>query len=407
MIRSTKTTLNFVNKSKLDSIHHFVDEYRNVIIKFVDLLWNLDKIPTLIPKTITSQITTWLSARAIQCAAKQASGIVRGTQTKQKRRLFIIEQLKKAGKFKKARNLQSIYNQNQISKPNINNIECELDERFVKIDLNQNTSFDGWITLSSLGNKLKLNIPFKKHKHFNKMIQNGSIKKGIRLSKHNVTFMFDLVDAVPSNTGKTLGIDIGQTTTLSTSDGQLLDKCPQGHTYASICNKLARKKKNSKNFNRVVNHRSNYLRYIVNQLNLDKVSIVNRENIKHLRKFTNTSRRMKHWNYAELFDVLDNKLETQGVLVNKLNPTYTSQRCSQCGWTRKLNRKRKQFKCDKCGFAYDADLNASLNLSFNLVPISKQERLQQRNRSGFYWNVASKEPIVPSVQKAKDCHKRQ
>lgn len=116
---------------------------------------------------------------------------------------------------------------------------------------------------------------------------------------------------------------------------------------------------------------------------------------------------MKHWNYAELFDVLDNKLETQGVLVNKLNPTYTSQRCSQCGWTRKLNRKRKQFKCDKCGFTHDADLNASLNLSFNLVPITKQERLQQKNRSGFYWNVVSKEPIVPSVQKTNDCHNRQ
>ena len=167
----------------------------------------------------------------------------------------------------------------------------------------------------------------------------------------------------------------------------------------SICNKLARKKKNSKNFNKTVAHRSNYLRYIVNTLNLDGVKIVNRENIRHLRKFTNTSRRMKHWNYSELFDVLDQKLEMQGVLVYKLNPTYTSQRCSQCGWTRKLNRKRKQFKCDKCANACDADLNASINLSLNLVSITKQERLQQKNRNGFYWNVVSKEPIVPSVQK--------
>jgi IS605 OrfB family transposase len=407
MIRSTKTTLNFVNKEKLNNVHHFVDEYRNVVVQLVDLLWNLDKVPTLLPKTITSQVQTWLSARATQCAAKQASGIVRGTQTKQKRRLFVIEQLKKASKFKKARKLQLIYNQNQASKPNINNIECELDERFVKIEFNQNTSFDGWVTLSSLGNKLKLNIPFKKHKHFNKMLETGMLKKGIRLSKHNVTFMFDINDVEVKSEGKTLGIDIGQTTTLCTSDGQLLDKCPHGHTYASICNKLARKKKDSKNFNKVVKHRSNYLRYIVNKLDLNGVKIVNRENIKHLRKFTNTSRRMKHWNYAELFDVLDNKLETQGVLVNKLNPTYTSQRCSQCGWTRKLNRKRKQFKCDKCGFTHDADLNASFNLSFNLVPITKQERLQQKNRSGFYWNVVSKEPIVPSVQKTNDCHKRQ
>ena len=399
MIRSTKTTLDFANKAKLDILHQFVDEYRNVVVKFVDLLWNLEKIPSLIPKEITSQVKTWLSARSVQCAAKQASGIVRGTQVKQKRRLFVINKLKQSKQFKKARKLQSIYNQTKQSKPNIENIECELDERFVKIDLDKNTSFDGWLILSSLGNKLKLKIPFKKHKHFNKMLQSGTLKKGIRLSKHNITFMFDLKDVELKNEGKTLGIDIGQTTTLSCSDGQLLDKCPHNHTYSSICNKLARKKKNSKNFNKTVAHRSNYLRYIVNQLNLDGVKIVNIENIRHLRKFTNASRRMKHWNYSELFDVLDSKLESQGVLVCKLSPTYTSQRCSQCGWTRKLNRKRKQFKCDKCAYACDADLNASINLSLNLVAITKQERLQQNNRSGFYWNVVSKEPIVPSVQK--------
>jgi IS605 OrfB family transposase len=401
MIRSTKTTLDFANPGKRTILDGFVDEYRNVVVQFIDLLWPLERIPTLIPKNITSQVETWLSARAVQCAAKQASGIVRGTQTKQKRRLFVIEQLQKAGKHKKARRLRAIYTANRVSKPSVNNLECELDERFVKIDLNNQTSFDGYITLSSLGNKLKLQIPFKKHKHFNKMLlQSGTLKNGIRLSKRNITFMFDLPDVELKKEGKTLGIDVGQTTTLSTSNGQLLDACPHGHTYASICNKLARKQKNSKNFNKVVKHRSNYLRYIVNKLDVDGVSTVNRENIKHLRKFTNTSRRMKHWNYAELFDVLDCKLEAQGVLVNKLNPTYTSQRCSSCGWTRKLNRKRKQFKCEKCGFTHDADLNASLNLSFNLVPIGKQERLLRKNKGGFYWCASGKEPIVPSVQKA-------
>lgn len=401
MIRSTKTSIKFTNLLKLDSLYVFIDEYKNAVCKFVDILWNEETVPTLIPKSTTSKIQSqsWLSARAIQCAAKQASAIVRGTKTKQAKRLWQINKFKSLGQFKKARILQAIYNKNQVSKPAINNIDCELDERFVKIEFNNNTSFDGWITLSSLGNKMKINVPFKKHKHFNKMLQNGTIKKGIRLSKRSITFMFDLPKAEPKTTGETLGIDVGQTTTLSTSNGQILDKCPHGHTYSSICNKLARKKKGSKNFHKTITHRSNYLHYIINKLNLNNVNVVNRENIKHLRKFKNTSRNLKHWNYAELFELLDRKLVEQGVLVNKLNPTYTSQRCSQCGWTRKLNRKKKQFKCDQCGFTHDADLNASLNLSFNLAPINKQERLQHKNRNGFYWNVVSKEPIVPSVQK--------
>ena len=400
MIRSTKTSLEFSNTEKLIQLHSFIKEYRTVVSKFVDILWTEEKISPLIPKETTSQITTWLSARAVQCAAKQASGIVRGTRTKQNRRLWQINKFIKDGCAKKARKLQRIYDNIKQSKPNIDNVECELDSRFVEINLNNPTSFDGWITLTCLGNNLKLKLPFKKHKHFNKMLENGKIKTGVRLSKKNITFMFNIEDTKLKDEGTTLGIDIGQTTTLSCSDNQSLDSCPHSHTYATICAKLARKKKGSKAFGRSETHRSNYLHYIVNKLNLDGVRIVNRENIKNLRKFSNTSRKLKHWNYAELFDVLDNKLAEQGVLVNKINPTYTSQRCSMCGWTQKANRKGKQFKCDKCFHEQDADLNASKNLALNLTSIKKLERLQHKSRIGFYWNVVGKEPIVPSVQKS-------
>ena len=400
MIRSTKTSLEFSNTEKLIQLHSFIKEYRTVVSKFVDILWTEEKISPLIPKETTSQITTWLSARAVQCAAKQASGIVRGTRTKQNRRLWQINKFIKDGCAKKARKLQRIYDNIKQSKPNIDNVECELDSRFVEINLNNPTSFDGWITLTCLGNNLKLKLPFKKHKHFNKMLENGKIKTGVRLSKKNITFMFNIEDTKLKDEGTTLGIDIGQTTTLSCSDNQSLNSCPHGHTYATICARLARKKKGSKAFGRSETHRSNYLHYIVNKLNLDGVRIVNRENIKNLRKFSNTSRKLKHWNYAELFDVLDNKLAEQGVLVNKINPTYTSQRCSMCGWTQKANRKGKQFKCDKCFHEQDADLNASKNLALNLTSIKKLERLQHKSRIGFYWNVVGKEPIVPSVQKS-------
>lgn len=84
IIRSTKVSNKFSNKGKLEQLHLCIDEYRNIVAQFVDLLWEQEKIPTLLPKEITSQIKTWLSARMLQCAGKQASGIVRGTRTKQK-----------------------------------------------------------------------------------------------------------------------------------------------------------------------------------------------------------------------------------------------------------------------------------------------------------------------------------
>jgi len=403
MIKSTKTTILFANKNKLNNLNLFINEYRNVVSQFVNILWNqTDKIQTLLPKEITSTIkTSWLSTRAIQCAGKQASGIVRGCRKKQEKRKYIINKLIEIKQFKKARKLQKIYDKTVVSKPTINNIEPELDSRFCNINLNNsNTSFDGWITLTSLGNNLKIKIPFKKHKHFIKMLDLGSIKSGVRISNNNITFMFELPNPIKRENGKVLGIDVGQTTTLTCSDGQVIGKDKHGHDYQTISKKLSLKKKGSKGFARVDKHRTNYINWSVNQLNLIGIKQINRENIKYLTKGKNVSRYMKHWNYGELFEKLDSKLVDAGVQINKIEPTYTSQRCSSCGWVHKRNRKKKLFFCNKCSFTTDADLNASINISLPLLSISKQQRLKQDNRSGFYWKlVEGQESIVPVAQK--------
>lgn len=385
MIRSTKTTLKFSNKNKLDNLYLFLAEYRRVVGLFIDILWDMDKVPNLLPKEITSQVDSWLSARAIQCAGKQSAAIVKGTKTKETKRQFIINKLNNECKFKQARKLEAINNKLRSSKPNINEVEPVLDSRFVKIVLENETSFDGWIILSSLGNKMKIEIPFKAHKHFNKLKDNGTIKQTVQLSKKNITFLFELPEPKQKENGIVLGIDVGQTDAISCSDGQQISKDKHGHSYETICQKLAKRKKDSKSFRRAELHRTNYINWVVNQINLDGVKTVRRENIKHLRKGKRTRRTLSHWNYGELFESLDRKLDSLGVQVVKISPTYTSQRCFSCGWTRKSNRLKKQFKCKSCGHTDDADLNASKNISLDLKPIGKQERLKQLNRKGFYW----------------------
>lgn len=403
MIRSTKTTLKFSNPKKLDSLHLFIDEYRNVVSQFVDLIWNEEKLNSLLPKTITSKITdTWLTQRAIQCAGKQASGIVRGTRKKQEQRLFVIKQLQKENKDSSY--LQKKYDQCNITKPNINQVEAELDSRFVKITMKNETIFDGWITFTCLGNNIKLEIPFKKHKHFIKMLSKGTIKKGIRISNKMITFMFDIEEPEMVTEGVTLGIDIGMNTALSCSNGQMISKDNHGHTYKSICRKLSGKKKGSKGSERTYAHRTNYINWTVNQINFDNVLEVCRENIKNLRKGRNCSKELSRWNYAELFDKLDMRLEETGVQLIKINSTYTSQRCSCCGWVRRSNRKKNAFgceffKCTKCAFECNADLNASINIASKLLPISKQQRLKNANRKGFYWLTADQERTVPDALK--------
>jgi len=399
MIKCTKTSTKFANLIKRKDIDLLIDEYKRIISLFVDLLWNEDKIQQFIPREITSKIETWLSARMIQCAGKQASGIVRGTKKKQQQRLWVINKLNKEGRLKQARKLQRIYNNIKISKPEIDNVEMELDSRFVKIDLDNSTSFDGWVTIVSIGNKQKIQIPFKKTKHFNKLNAIGTMKDGIRLSKKNITFNFDIKEPAKKQDGEVLGIDIGQTTTLSCSNDFSTRLNRHKHDLNSINSILARKKKGSKAFQRAQQHRTNYINWSINQLNLTGIRQVNIENIKNLRKGRRSSRKLSHWTYADIFRKLESACKNNGVLVVKKNPTYTSQRCSQCGWTRKSNRNGKLFKCGSCGFTYDSDLNASRNIALELTSIPKKQRLKRQNLKGFFWNAEGQEPIVPVVQK--------
>lgn len=398
MIKSTKVTLKFANKVKRSRISLLITEYRRVVSELVDLLWSEEDIPILLPKTIISQVSTWLSSRMLQCAGKQASGIVRGVKAKQKKRKWVIEKLTAEGKLKQARKLQRIYNKTNITKPDTTKINLNLDSRFVKINLDNNTKFDGWVTLTSIGNHLKIILPFKATKHLNKMLSNGKIKRSITLSENFITFIFEIPDTPLKAEGEIIGVDIGQNTTISCSNGFFSKKDNHGHDLASITATMSRKKKGSKAFKRCVAHRRNYINWTIKQFNLSNVKQVNVENIKHLRYKRKTNRRLSHWVYTEIFDKLETHCKEQGVLVHKVNPTYTSQRCSRCGWTRKSNRKGKLFKCGQCGFTLDADLNASRNIALPLPEISRQQRLQRINRTGFYWLVDGQESIVPVVQ---------
>ena len=384
MIRSTNISLKEANFGKCSELTEFRTEYRNVISLFVDILWNLEEIPTLLPKDVTSSIDTWISARARQAAAKQASGIVRGTRKKHKQRFYVYNQLIKDGLYKKARKLKKVIDANPITKPKIDHVNPELDSRFVSFDLDNQTSFDGWLTISSIGRNMKIKIPFKKTKNFNKWNSIAEMKNGIRLGEKRATIMFESEPTVAI--GKTVGIDIGVKNVVTVSDGQVDFPDIHNHTLETIQRKISRRKKGSTGFKKACQHRKNHINRMINSINLDGVGIVRIENIKDLRRGKKSSRLLSHWTYTEITGKIELACEECGVRVEHVNPTYTSQRCSKCGWTRKRNRRGKEFRCSACGFACDADLNASVNISLDLPRISKKKRLEKKNLSGFFWN---------------------
>jgi len=395
-IRSSKLNLSSSNKDKLEKLYKVQKQYTRLVNSFIEILWlmPIDKIPSLLPKEVTSQIKSDCPARLVQCAGKQASGIVRGLFSKQKKRLYIHNKLIENKQYKKARKLKKIIDSFTTSMPKLDSVPMELDSRFIDVDLENKTSFDIWVTISSVLYKDKIILPVKRTKHFNKFYNNpeATMLRGLRIDKNFATFMFSIPKKINRN-NKTVGIDIGALNVVSSSTGF---QSPKG--LDDIQKKISRKRKGSKAFQRAIQERTNFINWSINQLNLDNVSYIKRENIKNLKKGKRNSKFITAWTYPEIFDKLDRYCEEQNVSVLKVSPTYTSQRCSVCGWTRKSNRRGKEFKCTQCKHTEDADLNASKNIALNLPELGKKERLSKINIKGFYWFEKGKECIASSVQ---------
>ena len=74
------------------------------------------------------------------------------------------------------------------------------------------------------------------------------------------------------------------------------------------------------------------------------------------------------WSFYQLEQFLNYKAEGHSCHVEYVDPRYTSQKCSRCGHTMKSNRRNQsQFKCVHCGYALNADLNASFNIRNNYL----------------------------------------
>jgi len=335
MIRKSTINLKFANKGKLEKVKKIAIEYQRVVNVFIDSLWEQRQFSGSFVKNTT--IEGWLSARLKQAAAKQALSIVKSQRKKKKKQ-----------------------------KPTLNRIVMELDSRFVDITQNVN-SFDVWIKLSSIGNKIIINLPSQKHIHFNHFLDNGwTIKKSIRLRitdrGYFADIFFEKKTLAIKTKGKAKAIDIGYKKLIVSSDGEFIGD-------SSIYEKIARKKQGSKAFKRALIERDELVNVSCKKLNLNNVKVLYAEDLKNVKhkskgkirkKFNN---KLQRWVYVKVLGKCAMLCEELGVLFVKKAPQYSSQRCCFCGVICKSNRCGESYKC-ACGNIMDADLNAAKNILF-------------------------------------------
>ena len=367
MIRSSSLTLQFSTDKKLNTLSNVFDEYTRV----VNLYINEYAQSKILPKFTSLKVETWLSARLQQCAGKQALEIVKSTRKKD----FEIRQkkYKKIYKYFLTKNRQLNFLSKKMSelrlnykiKPYFNGKTINIDNRFWKINQSTN-SFDFWLLLSSIGNKVKLVLPLKNHKH-NKKFNNWKQLSSCRLLRNNGKFKIELIyekeTPVIRKEKRELAIDAGVNCLLSCSDGKQI-----GLELKQLINELNNKQQNSHSYDRKIRQIHNYIRMCVNQLDFTFLSDLILEKLKYIQigtrdRVNKTTRKLlKNWNLGLLHLAIGQKCEENCVRLHYVNPKYTSRTCPVCGYIDKRNREGISFKCVNCGFEDNADINAAKNI---------------------------------------------
>jgi putative transposase len=191
-----------------------------------------------------------------------------------------------------------------------------------------------------------------------------------------ITFEHTPVPLPKSN--KKIGVDVGITQFAALSNGEFI---PNRRFYEQGQAELRRAQRRVA---RRTNKKSNRRRKAVVLLQKVHARIVNRrmdflhkESTKLVQRFGtivvealnvaamsrgNLSKQILDCSWSEFFGMLSYKAENAGRIKAEEPPQYTSQKCAECGFIHRDNRKTQaDFVCLSCGHADNADTNGARN----------------------------------------------
>lgn len=381
MIRVSKHNITQItNQGKLDYLDQLFVDYREDLEVYINYI--IDGVLPL--KTMMSskllQSEKIIHSQYKQIIYKQASEIIRSQIDKCKKRRYtsykkVYSYYNKNGrqvnfinkKFSELK-LKDILLSRYFTKPNLNNISINIDERL--FDIQYGKHFDNFIKLRLpyFRNKrraIEIKLPIKQHKHSLSLLKDGfTLRKNIQIKKVFGKYYVNLVwfkEVLPRTEGSSVGIDLGYNKLIITSNNEVI-----GTELKELYQKISNKKQGSKNFKDLLIHRDNLINFYVNQIDIKDLKTIVIEdlvNVKHkseLHKKINN--KLQRWSYRKTIDKISRTCEVNGIELVKVSPAYTSQTCSCCGHIDKNSRKLEDFHCVSCGYEIDADINASVNI---------------------------------------------
>jgi putative transposase len=195
-------------------------------------------------------------------------------------------------------------------------------------------------------------------------------------------------------TGAMVGVDLGVTVFLATSDGDLVDNPRHGRSaagrLAAAQSALARKQRGSNNRRRQRSVVANRYRKIAHQrrdfhhqiarrlvdgydvLVIEELAVANmscsasgtpEEPGVNVAAKRGLNRSILDAGWAQFASILAGKAEEAGRSLVRVDPRHTSQTCAACGHVDAGNRvSQAEFRCRSCGHTAHADVNAARNI---------------------------------------------
>lgn len=347
-VRTTKCYFSkWLTTSKKQKVAEFLQEMCRVVnwcIENYDILIieGMKKYELILAENL-SRCDSWLTARAKKNAFMEAYGLV-------------------IGNFRSSKALNNPY-----SRPKHSGCGVYLSENNVSINGRTEITFDLLCEIycfDSRKKNIKIAIPLKKHRHFNKLVEKGKLAKTVLFNKNYIQFCFEF-DVSKKQEGDIIGIDPGAKNLLTDDRGN-----HYGTGIWELLTKLKRKKRCSNAWYRC---REEIIEYIdktckslsYNDLRLlvleDNRKIKNKSKLKG-RLSKNMRSVLAGWSINRINSRIEQLCEENGVSFRKVPAYYNSITCPSCGHCEKANRQsQEEFICRSCGSIYNADVVGAMN----------------------------------------------
>jgi IS605 OrfB family transposase len=206
----------------------------------------------------------------------------------------------------------------------------------------------------------------------------GTARIVYKNNKLCIQIVYEENDIMPNLEGNVMGIDLGIKCPAVSycSDGSVKfygngrkNKYIRRH-YAYLRKKLQTSKK-MKGIKRINDKEQRIMSNIDHKLSHDivktaiehNVKVIKLEQLQNIRSATRTSRKNNHglhsWSFYRLAQFIGYKAKRAGIMVEYVNPAYTSQKCPVCGEIH--HAQDRAYKCT-CGYHIHRDILGAINI---------------------------------------------